>query len=105
MSSLTPLEKAAQRSHHLLLLVAILLLGCLSGCESKPDEISPSSSPPTSVTSAVPPLPESGVIDAGTYLATSFKEPFEITVPDGWMAEEDGLGKDDPDHRVTWPST
>ena len=60
---------------------------------------------------SLPPLPESGVIDAGTYLATSFKEPFEITIPDGWTAEEDGLGKDDPDHPgdmavylTFWPS-
>jgi hypothetical protein len=47
----------------------------------------------------VPPLPDSGDIDAGTYLVTSFAENFEITVPDGWASEDGGgLGKDDPDH-------
>ncbi len=46
----------------------------------------------------VPPLPDSGdIVDAGTYLVTSFKENFEITVPDGWVSD-DGLFKDDPDH-------
>lgn len=47
----------------------------------------------------VPPLPESGDIDPGTYLVTSFAENFEITVPDGWVSEEgEGLLKDDPNH-------
>lgn len=56
---------------------------------------------PTSTTEArtVPPLPESGDINAGTYLVTSFAENFEITVPDGWVSEGGaGVGKDDPDH-------
>ena len=48
--------------------------------------------------STVPPLPDSGHIDPGTYLVTSFAENFEITVPDGWSADGDGLRKDDPDH-------
>lgn len=97
MSSMTPLEKAAQRSRHLFPLVAIALLACfgLSGCT--PTETP--SPPPTSEASDIPSLPESGDIDAGTYLVTSFTEPFEITVPDGWLSEGgDGLAKDDPDH-------
>ncbi|WP_104164893.1 hypothetical protein [Arthrobacter sp. SX1312] len=100
MSSLTPLEKAAQRSRHLLLLVAIALIGCLGGCESAPDDASlPSTSSPTTEAGAVPPLPDSGDIDAGTYLVTSYTEPFEITVPDGWLSDGgDVLSKDDPDH-------
>ena len=46
----------------------------------------------------VPPLPSGRDIDAGTYLVTSFTEPFEITVPDGWSGGDLGLGKFDPDH-------
>ncbi len=54
---------------------------------------------PTTEARTVAPLPESGDIDAGTYLVTSFTKPFEITVPDGWLtADGDGLAKDDPDH-------
>lgn len=48
-----------------------------------------------------PLLPESGDIEAGTYLVlvTGFTKPIEITVPDGWRASDgDGLAKDDPDH-------
>lgn len=96
---MTPLELVAQRSHHLLPLVAIALIGCLGGCVSEPDDVSlPSASFSTTEASTVPPLPESGDIDAGTYLFTGFTVPFEITVPDGWTADGDGLGKDDPDH-------
>jgi hypothetical protein len=47
MSSMTPLEKVAQRSHHLLPVVAIALIGCLGGCEYEPDGVSlPSASFP-----------------------------------------------------------
>jgi hypothetical protein len=112
MSSMTPLEKAAQRSRPLLILVAAALIGGLSGCESAPDDVPlPSASSPTTEAgavpaqpdggdaSAVPPLPYSGDIDAGTYLVTSYTEPFEITVPDGWLSDGgDVLAKDDPDH-------
>ena len=41
MGSMTPREKAAQRSHYLLPLVAIALIGCLGGREYKPDGVSP----------------------------------------------------------------
>jgi hypothetical protein len=106
MSSMTPLEKATQRSRHLLPLVAIALIACLGGCEYESDDVSvpPASFPtteasfPTTDASGIPPLPESGDVDAGTYLVTSFTEPFEITVPDGWSGGELGLGRDDPDH-------
>jgi hypothetical protein len=48
MISLTPREKAAQRSHHLLPLMAIALIGCLGGCQYEPDDISlPSAGFPT----------------------------------------------------------
>ncbi|MDQ0633167.1 hypothetical protein QFZ40_001076 [Arthrobacter pascens] len=114
MSSMTPLEKAAQRSRHLLPLVAIALIGCLGGCEYKPDDFSfPSARFPTTEADTIAPFPESGDIDAGTYLVTGYPVPFEITVPDGWVAYDgSGLGKDDPDLpdegdiAVTfWPAT
>ena len=55
--------------------------------------------PPAATTKAptVAPLPESGDINAGTYLVTSFTAPFEITIPDGWSGGDGGLSKDDPD--------
>ncbi|WP_426225143.1 hypothetical protein [Pseudarthrobacter sp. DSP2-3-2b1] len=97
---MTPLGKAVQRSRHLLPLVAIALIGCLGGCAYESGDASrPSASSPTTEVSAIPPFPESGDIDAGTYLVTDFTVPFEITVPDGWSTNEgDGLGKDDPGH-------
>nr|WP_142056796.1 hypothetical protein [Pseudarthrobacter sp. B4EP4b] len=114
MSSMTPLEKAAQRSRHLVSLVAIALIGCLGGCEYESNDVSlPSASSPTTEARTVPPppesgdtrtvplLPENGAIDAGTYLvlAPGYTAPFEITVPDGWSSESgDTLGKNDPDH-------
>lgn len=114
MSSMTPLEKAAQRSRHLVSLVAIALIGCLSGCEYESNDVSlPSASSPTTEPRTVPPppesgdtrtvplLPENGDIDAGTYLVlvTGYTAPFEITVPDGWSSEDgEVLGKEDPDH-------
>lgn len=99
MSSMAPLEKAAQRSRHLLPLVAIALIGCLSGCESAAEDVPlPSASSPTTEAAAVPPLPDSGDTDAGTYLVTSYPQPFEITVPDGWTSDREVLFKDDPDH-------
>jgi hypothetical protein len=118
MSSLTPLEKSPQRSRQLLPLVTIALIGCLGGCQYEPDDVSlPSTSSPTTEartvpslresgdTRTVPLLPKSGDIDAGTYLVpvAGHKEPFEITVPDGWFALDGySLGKDDPDHPAEW---
>lgn len=111
MSSITPPKKAAQRPLYLLPLLALALIGLLGGCqyESKDVPLPSASSPTTEArtppplpdggnTPTVPPLPKSGTIDAGTYLVTSFAENFEITVPDGWSADSDGLGKDDPNH-------
>ncbi|WP_243836898.1 hypothetical protein [Paenarthrobacter nitroguajacolicus] len=111
---MTPPEKAAQRSRHLLPLVTIALIGCLGGCEyaSKDASLPSASSPITEARTDPPlpesrdnrtvhPLPESGDIDAGTYLVpvAGYKEPFEITVPGGWFALDGrSLGKDDPDH-------
>jgi hypothetical protein len=87
-------------------LVAIALIGCLSGCQYEPDNVSlPSTSSPTTEARTVPPPPESGDIDAGTYLVpiAGYKEPFQITVPDGWFAlDGDSLGKDDPNHPAEW---
>ncbi|MDF2048879.1 hypothetical protein [Arthrobacter sp. Cr_A7] len=70
--------------------------------------------PPAATTEAptVAPLPESGNLNAGSYLVTSFTEPFEITVPDGWLSDGgEVLFKDDPDHPenlgvavVFWPT-
>ncbi|RDV12810.1 MULTISPECIES: hypothetical protein [unclassified Arthrobacter] len=118
MSSVTPLEKAAQRSRHLLTLVTVALIGCLGGCEYEFNDASlPSASSPVTEartvsplpesrdTRTVPPLPESGDIDAGTYLVpvAGYKEPFEITVPDGWFTlDGQSLGKDDRDHPAEW---
>ncbi|MGO4146961.1 hypothetical protein AB4Y77_17915 [Paenarthrobacter sp. YAF11_1] len=118
MSSMTPIEKAAQRSRHLLPLLTIALIGCLGGCEYESyDESLPSASSPMTEARTVPPLPEnrdprtvpplpkSGDIDAGTYLVPvdGYKEPFEITVPGGWSAlDGNSLGKDDPEHPAEW---
>ncbi|MFD0047440.1 hypothetical protein ACFVGV_19860 [Pseudarthrobacter scleromae] len=106
MSSMTPLPKAAQRPRHLLALVTIALIGCLGGCQYESDDVSlPSASTPTTEGRTVPPLPESGNIDAGTYLVlvTGYTVPFEITVPEGWSTGDgDGLAKDDPDHPDEW---
>lgn len=115
MSSVAPLQKAAQRSRHLLPLLVIALIGCLGGCEYEADDVSlPSASfpttegpspAPTMEAGTVAPLPCSGDIgpgicdiDAGTYLVPSFTEPFEITVPDGWFGGGGGVGKYDLDH-------
>ncbi|MFS2090341.1 hypothetical protein [Paenarthrobacter nicotinovorans] len=117
MSSVTPSERVAQRSHQILTLVAVALIGCLGGCEYESDDASlPSASSPWEArsvsplpenpdTRTVPPLPESGDIDAGTYLVpvAGYKEPFEITVPGGWVAlDGNSLGKDDPEHPDEW---
>ncbi|WP_425455786.1 hypothetical protein [Arthrobacter crusticola] len=109
---MTPHEKAAQRSRHLLPLVTIALIGCLGGCQNEPDDAPlPSARVPATEAGTVPPLPDSGDIDAGTYFVTSLTEPFEITVPDGWTSDGDGLGKDDPGHPgegavylIFWPT-
>lgn len=118
MGFMAPSGKAAQRSRHLLSLVAIALIGCLGGCEYGSDDVPhPSASSPNTEARTFPPLPdgggtrtvpllpESGDIDAGTYLvpAAGFTVPFEITVADGWSSTDgDGLAKDDPGHPDEW---
>ena len=66
----------------------------------------------TSETQAVAPFPQSGPIDAGTYLVSGYPVPFEITVPDGWETVDGAnLLKDDSEHPgegavflVFWPA-
>ncbi|AFR30176.1 hypothetical protein [Arthrobacter sp. Rue61a] len=118
MSSMTPLELATQRWRYLLPLLVIALIGCLGGCDSKPDDVSlPSTSfstteartapaqPDGGAPRTVPLLPESGDLDAGTYrvLVKGYSAPFEITVPAGWSTDDgDGVAKDDPNHPDEW---
>ena len=81
---------------------AVALLACvgLAACTAT----EPPSPASTAEADTIAPFPESGVIDAGTYLVTGYPVPFEITVPDGWETfNGDSLGKDDPDHQMnTW---
>lgn len=81
--------------------VAVALLACvgLAACTAA----EPPSPASTAEADKIAPFPESGVIDAGTYLVTGYTVPFEITVPDGWVTYGDpGLGKDDPDLPDEW---
>ena len=81
--------------------VAVAALACvgLAACTAA-ESPSPAS---TAEADTIAPFPESGVLDAGTYLVTGYPVPFEITVPDGWEAREGtGLGKDDRISRMTW---
>ena len=75
--------------------VAVALLACvgLAACTAT----EPPSPAPTAETDTIAPFPDSGVLDAGTYLMTLYPVPFEITVPDGWRTEGGGLAKPDPD--------
>ena len=110
MSSMTPLEKAAQRSRHLLPLVAIALIGCLGGCEYESDDVSlPSASFPTTEARTVPPLPDSGdsTVPPLPRVATSTPAPTSSPASrslsrspsqTAGASDGDGLGKDDPDH-------
>ena len=82
--------------------VAVAVLACLGLAACTATE--PPSPASTAEADTIAPFPESGVIDAGTYLVTGYPVPFEITVPDGWVTFfGDSLGKDDPDHPMnTW---
>jgi hypothetical protein len=83
------------RSHPIGVAVAVLACLGLSGCTAT-EGPSPAS---TTGARTVAPFPESGDIDAGTYLVTGYTVPFEITIPDGWVTGDGaGLAKDDPDH-------
>ena len=73
---------------------AVALLACvgLAACTAT----EPPSPASTAETDTIAPFPESGVIDAGTYLVTGYPVPFEITVPDGWETfngDEPGQGR------------
>ena len=84
--------------------VAVALLACvgLAACTAT----EPPSPASTAEADTIAPFPESGVIDAGTYLVTGYPVPFEITVPDGWETFDGaGLGKDDPDLPDAWNVT
>jgi len=81
--------------------VAVALLACvgLAACTAA----EPPSPASTTEADTVAPFPESGFLDAGTYLVTSYPVPFEITVPDGWRTYNGAeLGRDDPDLPNEW---
>lgn len=84
--------------------VVVALLACfgLAACTAT----EPASPASTAEADTIAPFPESGVIDAGTYLVSGYPVPFEITVPDGWETFDGaGLGKDDPDLPDSWNGT
>ena len=75
--------------------VAVALLACvgLAACTAA----EPPSPASTAEADTIAPFPESGVLDAGTYLVTGYPVPFEITVPDGWRTYNgDGTGQGRP---------
>lgn len=81
--------------------VAVALLACvgLAACTAT----EPPSPASTAEADTIAPFPQSGTIDAGTYLVTGYPVPFEITVPDGWETFDGAsLGKDDPDLPNSW---
>jgi hypothetical protein len=80
---------------------AVALLACvgLAACTAT----EPPSPASTAEADTIAPFPESGILDAGTYLVTGYPVPFELTVPDGWRTYNgEELGKDDPDHPDEW---
>ena len=88
---------------------AVALLTCigLAACTAAETPTPASTAPARTVA----PFPESGDLDAGTYLVTGYTVPFEVTVPDGWETGDGAnLFKDDPNHPedgavflVLWP--
>ncbi len=86
------------------LLVCLGLAACTAAQTTSPDS--------TAQARTVAPFPQSGDIEAGTYLVTGYPVPFEITVPDGWQTVDGAnLLKDDPAHPgeaavflVFWPA-
>jgi hypothetical protein len=85
---------------------AVTVLACvgLTACTAAEE---PATEPPspasTAVADTIAPFPESGVLDAGTYLVSGYPVPFEITVPDGWRTYNgEELGMDDPDIPDEW---
>src|SRR3954447_23123859 len=63
----------------LALAAVVLVCATLAGCTA-----ANSPTAPTAGTSKTPPLPGEGELDAGTYVASAFEVPFEVTVPEGW---------------------
>ncbi len=93
--------RAAHGTHSRRVGVAAALLACvgLAACTAT-EQPSPAS---TTDADTITPFPQSGVIDAGTYLVSGYPVPFEITVPDGWVTYDgSGLGADDPDLPDSW---
>jgi hypothetical protein len=99
-------SRGAPRSQHA---GAVALLTCigLAACTAA-ETPSPAS---TAGARTVTPFPESGDLDAGTYLVSGYTVPFEVTVPAGWETGDGAnLFKDDPNHPedgavflVFWP--
>jgi len=73
--------------------VAVVALACagLSACTATEAQ-SPVS---TAEVATIAPWPESGDLDAGTYLVTNLTVPFEITFPDGWQSGGSGAFKEE----------
>ena len=97
MWTLTRRTRAAHAIRSRRVGVAVALLACvgLAACTAT----EPPSATSTAEADTIAPFPESGNIDAGTYLVTGYPVPFEITVPDGWFTYKGGgLAKDDPGH-------
>ncbi|WP_247048736.1 hypothetical protein [Arthrobacter rhizosphaerae] len=92
----------ATRSRRVGVVVALLACFGLAACTAT----EPPSPASTAEADTIAPFPESGVIDAGTYLVTGYPVPFQITVPDGWETFDGaGVGKDDPDLPDSWNGT
>jgi hypothetical protein len=73
---------------HVAVAVAVLVCFGLAGCTAA-ELPSPAS---TGQADTIAPFPQSGRIDAGTYLVTGYPVPFEITVPAGWETFDGGAG-------------
>lgn len=81
--------------------VAVALLACvgLAACT----EVNPSNPFPTADADRVAAFPQSGELDAGRYVVTTYTVPFEITIPNGWSTLDGAnLYKYDPDDPGDW---
>src|SRR5215203_5894081 len=94
MRTSNPRYRSAPRSQHAGAAVALLMCIGLVACTG-------ADTPPPTAGEArtVPPLPERGDIDPGTYLVTGYTVPFEITVGEGWETSDGAhLLMEDPNH-------
>ncbi|MGC5172522.1 hypothetical protein ACPW96_01365 [Micromonospora sp. DT81.3] len=101
MSTSTPPSSAAHPTRSRRVGVAVALLACsgLAACTA----LEAPSQASTAEADTIAPFPESGKIDAGTYLVTGHPVPFKITISDGWETLDGAaLGKNDPDHPDSW---